>query len=236
MINETKNIVVTGASSGIGYHVALEFVKNGDTVYALARRKDKLVELQQEADHFPGKLIPIPFDLAIFDANILNSIFKNTESIDILINNAGLLLNKNFLDITEKEIQQVLNVNYISVIKTIQYFHSFLKKAKEPHIVNISSVGGVTGSEKFPGLSIYSSSKGALSILSECLSQDFEEDNIKVNCLALGSVDTDMLQQAFPDFKSQTSPAQISKYITNFALEGMKVMNGVTQVISVSNP
>ena len=124
----------------------------------------------------------------------------------------------------------------MSVVKTIQYFHPKLKQSAKPHIVNIGSVGGVTGSVKFPGLSIYSSSKGALSILSECLAKDFEEDKIVVNCLALGSVNTKMLNQAFPDFQSPTSPETMAQYISEFILSAHKVINGVTQSISVTNP
>ena len=130
----------------------------------------------------------------------------------------------------------MLQVNYISVIESIQFFHSRLKQSTIPHIVNISSVGGVTGSVKFPGLSIYSSSKGALSILSECLAKDFEEDCIAVNCLALGAVNTEMLNKAFPEYEAQISPLKMGEYISNFALNGHKVINGVTQVVSLSNP
>ncbi len=236
MTNQSKHIVITGASSGIGYFTAKELVSKGHTVFAIARREKKLNQLRNEVSQHKGTLIIIPFDLLTFDKSQLDSRFDSLNKVDVLINNAGLLLNKNFLEIEEEEIQQVLNVNYISVIKTIQYFHSLLIKSENPHIVNISSVGGVTGSVKFPGLSIYSSSKGALSILSECLAQDFKEDNIKVNCLALGSVDTEMLKQAFPDYKSDTSPKSMSSYIANFALEGMNVINGVTQTVSISNP
>ena len=236
MTNQPKNIVITGASSGIGYFTAKELVNRGHTVFAIARREEKLDKLLKEVIKYKGRLIIIPFDLSTFNKSILDSHFNDVDKIDILINNAGLLLNKNFLEIKEEEIIEVLNVNYISVIKTIQYFHSLLKESKKPHILNISSVGGVTGSVKFPGLSIYSSSKGALSILSECLAEDFKEDNIRVNCLALGSVDTEMLKQAFPDYKSDTSPELMSSYIVSFALEGMNVINGVTQTVSVSNP
>ena len=136
----------------------------------------------------------------------------------------------------ESEITEVLNVNYISVIRMIQYIYPKIKKSKIAHIVNIGSVGGVTGSVKFPGLSIYSSSKGALSILSECLAEEFKEDNVKVNCLALGSVNTNMLKKAFPDYTSQTQPKEMAEFITQFSLSGANIINGTTQIISNSNP
>ncbi|MDB4089242.1 SDR family oxidoreductase [Flavobacteriales bacterium] len=236
MTNSLKNIVITGASSGIGYYTALNLARLGHHIYVLARSKDKLNNLVLESKELSGNIIPITFDLSQFDKGILEKHFKGIDKIDVLINNAGLLLNKDFLEIREEEILDVLQVNYISVIKCIQFFHKKLKKAKDSHIVNISSVGGVTGSVKFPGLSIYSSSKGALSILSECLAKDFQEDNIAVNCLALGAVNTDMLKKAFPDYEAQTSPIKMAEYISNFALNSHRVINGVTQVVSVSNP
>lgn len=235
MIKNQKTIVITGASSGIGFATAQLLAEEGHTVYAIARRKEKLIQLAN-AKAYKGKIIPVPFDLSKFDSKNLDTFFNEVSSIDVLINNAGVLLNESFLCITEKQILEVFNINFISVVKTIQYFHSKLKNAKSGHIVNISSVGGVTGSVKFPGLSIYSSSKGALSILSECLAQDFKEDNIAVNCLALGSANTQMLKEAFPDFISPTSPEEMAKYIGVFSLDAHKVVNGTTQVISVSNP
>ena len=234
MINNKSTIVITGASSGIGYATALEFAKQGHKVYAIARNTESLEKLKCEA---PNKnIVPISFDLSVFNKEVLDEVFSEIGKIDILVNNAGVLLNKGFLEITEDEISKVYNVNFVSVVKMIQYFHSRLKKSKQGHIVNIGSVGGVTGSVKFPGLSIYSSSKGALSILSECLAKDFKEDGISVNCLALGSVNTEMLNQAFPEFNSPTSAKQIANYIYGFALQASEVVNGTTQTISISNP
>jgi 3-oxoacyl-[acyl-carrier protein] reductase len=234
-MTKSLNIVVTGASSGIGFQTSLKLAGMGHTVYALARREDKLKELVRQ-NQGTGEIIAVPIDLASFSKTQLDQVFGNIKTIDRLVNNAGKLLNKPFLTITEEEIDSVLNLNYTSVIKLIQYFHPKLVTSNSPHIVNIGSVGGVTGSVKFPGLSVYSSSKGALSILSECLSVDFLGDGIIVNCLALGSVNTEMLKEAFPDFVSPTSSEDISRYISHFVLEGNSVVNGVTQVISVSNP
>ncbi len=235
MIKEQKTIVITGASSGIGYSTAQLLAEKGHIVYAIARREEELDKLANSKP-YKGKIIPIPFDLSKFNSNKLDSFFTGVSSIDVVINNAGILLNEEFLKITEEQILKVFNLNFISVVKTIQYFHSRLKNDTKGHIVNISSVGGVTGSVKFPGLSIYSSSKGALSILSECLAEDFKEDNIKVNCLALGSANTQMLKEAFPHYESPTSPEEMAEYIVSFSLDAHKVINGTTQVISVSNP
>jgi NAD(P)-dependent dehydrogenase (short-subunit alcohol dehydrogenase family) len=97
-------------------------------------------------------------------------------------------------------------------------------------------MGGYQGASKFPGLSAYSSSKGALANLSECLAEEFKEDGIKVNCLALGAVQTEMLEAAFPGFQAPVSPVQMACHILNFAESGHTVYNGKVLPVSVSTP
>ena len=101
------------------------------------------------------------------------------------------------------------------------------------NVLNISSIGGVQGSVKFPGLSAYSSSKGALNILTEMLAEEYKNRGIHFNSLALGSVQTKMLEKAFPNFKASTSALEMAEYIYNFSTNGYRLMNG--KVISVSS-
>jgi NAD(P)-dependent dehydrogenase (short-subunit alcohol dehydrogenase family) len=107
---------------------------------------------------------------------------------------------------------------------------------KPSHIVNISSMGGFQGSVKFSGLSLYSASKGALAILTECLAEELKEKDIKVNCLALGSVQTEMLAEAFPGYKAQSGPAEMAEFIDNFALNAHRNMNGKIIPVSSTTP
>lgn len=232
----SKNILITGASSGVGFATAKLFVEQGHKVYALARNQEGLNQLANQTLKFKGELIPILFDLTNFKKKELLTALDNIECVDILINNAGIIVNKPFLSISEEELHAVTDINYIAVVKIIQVLHSKLKKSSAPHIVNIGSVGGITRTVKFPGLSTYSSSKGALSILSECLAEEFKEDNIKVNCLALGAVNTKMLKSAFPDYSAQVNPEQIANYVNNFSLYSSEVLNGQTQIISLTTP
>ncbi|MCD4683026.1 MAG: SDR family oxidoreductase, partial [Bacteroidales bacterium] len=104
------------------------------------------------------------------------------------------------------------------------------------HIVNVSSMGGFQGSVKFPGLSLYSASKGALAILSECMAEEFKEEQIKVNCLALGAVQTEMLSEAFPGYEAPIKPNKMAEFIKNFALTGQQVFNGKILPVSLSTP
>jgi short-subunit dehydrogenase len=232
----SKTIFITGASSGIGFETAIAFVKAGHTVYALSRNKKGLSTLKESCKQYKGSLIALTFDLKEFKKEDLNAVIDNIPYIDVLINNAGTLVNKPFLEITESELKQVTDINYFAVLKTIQVLYNKLLKSSAAHIVNIGSVGGVSRTVKFPGLSVYSSSKGALSILSECLAEEFKSINIKVNCLALGAVNTKMLKNAFPEYKANVSPSQIANYIMQFSLQSSSVLNGQTQIISLSTP
>ena len=104
------------------------------------------------------------------------------------------------------------------------------------HVLNITSMGGVQGSAKFPGLSAYSSSKGALVILTELLAEEFKDSGPSFNALALGAVQTEMLEEAFPGYKAPVSAAQIGEYIIDFALNGHQFYNGKVLPISSSTP
>ena len=153
-----------------------------------------------------------------------------------MINNAGLLINKPFLDIEYEDFLSVFEVNFYSALLITKLSTPYLLRSNSAHIVNISSVGGVNDTLKFPGLSVYSSSKGALTILSECLSEELKETNIKVNCLALGAVQTEMLEQAFPDYKAPINAKEMAIYISDFALKQHNYMNGQIVKVALSNP
>ena len=156
------------------------------------------------------------------------------ENIDILINNAGHLVNKSFEETTLKDFQDVYSINVFSVAMLIKKVIKFMNKSS--NVVNISSIGGVQGSVKFSGLSAYSSSKAALNILTEMLAEEFKERNIHFNSLALGSVETKMLKKAFPDFKASTSAQEMAKYIYEFSISGYKFLNGKIVSVSSSTP
>ena len=226
-----KNVIVTGASRGIGYYTALQFAKEGHQVLALARSKDRLeiLKLEEEAK---ANIQILEIDLASdYNVSQITGVF---DRVDILINNAGALVNKPFGEISPAEMQHVYQTNvfapYFLVQKLMPYFSS------KAHIINIGSVGGVNGTLKFPGLSIYSSSKAAASCLSECWQAEFAETDLAFNSLALGSVQTEMLEQAFPGYKAPLSPQQMAAYICRFALNDAEFVRGKTVLVSRSNP
>jgi NAD(P)-dependent dehydrogenase (short-subunit alcohol dehydrogenase family) len=233
------NIVITGASSGVGFEAVIELVSAGKhKVIALARSQDKLTRLAEICAGLnpDAVLYPIAFDIVHDDyeglQQFITSHFDNT--VDVLINNAGVLINKPFTELLESDFVEMLQSNFIGHVRIIQSLQKFMPNGA--HIVNIGSMGGYQGSNKFPGLAAYSASKAALHTLTECLAQEFTEKGIKVNCLALGSAQTEMLEQAFPGYESPVMAFEMGKYIADFALTGHKFYNGKVLPVAATTP
>ncbi len=234
-----KNIIITGSSQGIGFETVKEFATSSNyKIIAISRNENKLMALKNEClkKNPKANVFPIAFDLVTGDYQhtLLPFIQSHFSSIDILINNAGKLISKTFSELNEVDFDQVFDVNIKSIFKLTQMCLPLMNKGS--HIVNISSMGGVQGSVKFPGLSIYSASKGAVSIFTETLAEELKEQQISINALALGSVQTEMLSQAFPDFKAALTPQEMATYLCEFSLNGHKYYNGKVLPVSSTTP
>ena len=232
------NIVITGASKGIGFALAKKFSSAGHSVFALARSKDLLEKLKEEVfkENANVQLTIKVFDLLRGDiaGELQSELWAKFDHIDVLINNAGLLISKPFLDLTDDDFDLSFNANVKSVFRMVRDLNAMLVKGT--HIVNISSMGGFQGSSKFPGLSLYSAAKGAVSVLSECLAEEMKDQGVKVNALAIGAVQTEMLAQAFPGYKAPLQPLEMAEFIMDFAINGHKFFNGKVLPVSVSTP
>lgn len=231
-------IIITGASSGIGFEAVLELIINSEhEIIALARSEDKLRRLYDIAMGLNPdcRLFPAKFDIVHDDYNSLISFVKDRiGSVDILINNAGLLQNKPFEDTTQLDFAEMLQSNLLGHVKMIQHMLPLLNE--NAHVVNIGSMGGFNGSAKFPGLAAYSASKAALHTLTECLAVEYASKKISFNCLALGSAQTEMLERAFPGYQSPVMAFEMGKYIADFALTGQKFFNGKVIPVAVTTP
>lgn len=226
-----KTIIVTGASRGIGKEVCVQFAEKGYKVLAISRNVETLDKLHTTSYY---NLIPIEMDISHLPENAIQKILHHTEKVDFLLNNAAVLINKPFAETTLQDWKHVFEVNVFSVVQFIQELLPYF--SRPAHIVNISSMGGFQGSAKFKGLSAYSASKAALANLTECLAEEFKFDHIYCNALALGAVQTEMLQQAFPDYTAPVNPLTMAQFITEFILNGYTVMNGKIIPVSVTTP
>lgn len=233
-----KNVIVTGASRGIGFELVKQYVQAGHDVIAISRNLSRLEDLKQEClvINASSKVHVISFDLVDgdFQSDLLPFVSKYFDQVDILVNNAGALVLKPFAEISPEELERVYRVNVSSVFRLTQLM--LPKFSDDAHILNISSVGGVQGSVKFPGLTAYSSSKAALVGLTECLAEEFKETSMSFNCLALGAVQTEMLEEAFPGYEAPTSAKDMARYILDFSLTGPQFYNGKILTVSKSTP
>ncbi|MDC7999636.1 SDR family oxidoreductase [Aequorivita todarodis] len=225
-----KNIIITGTSRGIGFEMVKLFAVAGHNVLALSRNSRPVSDLKLK------NVTALEFDIADESEIVKLSAYLQTgmKSVDVLINNAGFLVNKPFSEITSEEFKRCYDVNVFGVASLIKTVLPFMKK--EGHVVSISSMGGVQGSVKFPGLSAYSSSKGAVITLTELLAEEYKETGPSFNVLALGSVQTEMLEEAFPGFAAPLSAAEMAQYIMGFSLTGNKFYNGKILQVSSTTP
>ncbi len=227
----SKTIVIIGASRGIGKAMVDLFArKDAFKIYALSRDEEKM---RKQFGSFPN-VICKAYDLASDDCEeALNYIFEGVTTIDILINNAGYLVNKPFEELSRRDFSRSYQVNVIGVMETVQ---ALLPKLAKAHIVNISSMGGFQGTVKFAGLAAYSTSKAALVSFTELFAEEFKHTETRMNCLCLGAVQTEMLHEAFPGYEALISPNEMAQYICNFALTAHQWMNGRVIPVSLTTP
>jgi len=223
-------IIVTGSSRGIGFELAKLFADKGFQVLALSRNEAPINSL----GHKNIKTFSFDVSSLIDLENLSNYLSENKIGVTALINNAGRLINKPFLETTAEEFKAIYEVNVFGIAAITRIVIPFMKK--EGHVLTISSMGGIQGSAKFPGLSAYSSSKGAVITLTELLAEEFKETGPSFNALALGAVQTEMLEEAFPGYQAPVTAIEMAKYIMDFSLSGHKLYNGKVLQVSSSTP
>ena len=222
-----KTIVVTGTSSGIGHQICIQAAKMNFHVISVSRNIEPLKDI--------GGIESFAIDITNKDS--VDEFIANLKSkkikIDILINNAGYLVSELFGDTTYDSFKKTFDVNVFGLAEITRSLIPIINL--DGHVINISSIGGVNGSKKFPGLSAYSSSKAAVIALTEVLAEEYQ-NGPSFNVLALGAVQTKMLREAFPDYNADTKPEEMAKYILDFAINGKKLFNGKLISVSNSNP
>jgi len=222
-----KTIVVTGTSSGIGNEICIQAAKLNYKVISISRN----IEPLKGINGIDSYIVDITDKKSI--KNFIDDLRNRDLKIDILINNAGQLSNELFGETSYESFKQTFDVNVFGLAEITRSLIPFINKSG--HVINISSIGGVNGSKKFPGLSVYSSSKAAVIALTEVLAEEYSEGP-SFNVLALGAVQTKMQKEAFPDYEAQTKPGEMAKYIIDFAINGNNLFNGKLISVSSTNP
>lgn len=224
-----KKIIITGTSRGIGYELALKFANAGYQVLALSRKTPQALI---ENENITCLSIDLSNETDL--VQVTNFLTTTWKHVDAIIHNAGALINKPFESLTQADFEFVYKVNVFGVANLTQVCLPFMEKGS--HVVTISSMGGVQGSLKFAGLAAYSSSKGAVITLSELLAEEYKDRGIAFNVLALGAVQTEMLEEAFPGYQAPLSAIEMANYIFDFTLTGNKYYNGKVLQVTTSNP
>jgi len=228
------NVLVNGGTRGIGREVVLLLAQDTGNQILVTGRNEK--ELNSLSSNYKN-IKTIAIDLSVFDKQMewfRDSVSSHFKRVDILINMAGSLVAKDFLNITNSEARLMMEINFFGPASVIRILKPFMSRGS--HIVNISSMGGFQGSAKYNGLSYYSASKAALACLSECLASEFRDSGISVNCLALGAVQTEMFEEAFPGYKAPVDAKEMAEFVSDFALKGHKFINGKIIPVAVGNP
>lgn len=223
-------VIITGTSRGIGFQLVRQFAAEGHEVLALSRNDETVRELQLDGVSSWSFDLTAPEDLQTASEWVR----QNWGTADILIHNAGRFLGRPFKDTSPDDFQAVYQVNVFGVAELTRVLLPYLEPSG--HVVVISSMGGVQGSAKFPGLAAYSSSKGAVITLVELLAEEYKEAGPAFNALALGAVQTEMLEAAFPGYTAPINAAEMAAYIKEFALTGHRYYNGKVLPVSSSTP
>jgi len=228
------NIIVNGGTRGIGRETVINLAQNiNNQIIVTGRKKQSLSELSAAYKN----VITYPLDISTIETEgrkFNEFVALHLKTVDTLLNFAGLLVAKDFMEISNDEARMTMETNFFGPASLIRFIKPLMRSGS--HIVNISSMGGFQGSVKFKGLSYYSASKAAIACLTECLATEFADSGISVNCLALGAVQTEMLNEAFPGYKAPVDSLQMAEYITDFALRGHKVFNGKILPVAMSTP
>lgn len=239
-MGKRRVVVITGVSNGIGRALVRALDSSSNLVIGISRNQKLLDSLRTELKS------PTTCELLQGDISDHNDVERLTKTIstittrvDSLIHNAGSLLKKPLSSIMPEDLMGVYSTNVFGPALLSSRLFPLLKRSPSEtasHVVHIASMGGVQGSQKFPGLAIYSSSKAALIGLAECMAEEWRNEGIRSNVLAIGSVSTEMFREAFPGIQAAVSPDKMADYIAEFALNGHELFNGKVLQVSNSTP
>lgn len=236
-----KTAVVTGASGGIGSRISLCLAKKGYNVVLCYNTSEKTaLETVAEIEKNGNNAIALRCDVRNKNETdaLMKTVFDKYGRIDVLVNNAGVSLQKLFVDVSEKEYDEIFDTNVRGTINCSQSALKYMINQKSGSIVNISSMWGVNGASCEAH---YSASKAAIIGLTKALAKEMGLSNIRVNCVAPGMIDTKMnaafSQDVFDSIKEETplnkigKPEDVAKAVSYFASDDSSFVTG--QVLCV---
>lgn len=227
MENEYRDrvAIVTGASSGIGRATAELLARRGALVAIFARSAEKLDHIALESD---GRIFAVSGDVA--DAEAVDRLFAAVESrfgdCDLLVNNAGMTDPKRIVDTTPEAWDRIFAVNVRGAFLATRRALPAMIARRGGAIVNVASISGVFGPEKFPGFASYNASKAAVIALTEATAVEVKDFGIRVNCISPGSVDTPMWAEVSGGAPAAMTTEEIAESILFLGSDRSRPMNG----------
>lgn len=206
---KNKTVLITGASSGIGKETAIEFANLGANIILVARRKDKLEEVENELKKFHVITLTIPCDVSKKDQvnQMSKLVLERFGSIDILVNNAGFAIYGSVLDLSIEDIESQMETNYLGMIYCIKNFLPLMLEKKSGHIVNVASVAASFG---LPGIASYCASKFAMLGFSEGLKHELKGTGVGITVVSPIMVRTNFFDHPSFEKMPQYSPTSLS--------------------------
>jgi NAD(P)-dependent dehydrogenase (short-subunit alcohol dehydrogenase family) len=214
--NESRVAIVTGGARGIGKAVARLFAENGLKVVICSRNADELKRAADEINRdFPGRVISLPCDVSREPdvQNLFRTVLDRFGRVDVLVNNAAVIEVKPIEETDLAAWEKTLGINLTGAFLCCREAFRTMREPSGGSIVNISSLAGVPGVEKFPGFGAYTTSKFGLAGLGEILALEGVQKKIRVNTVSPGAVDTEMLRKVAPDMNPKLTPEEVAKVV-----------------------
>ena len=218
-----KVAFITGATRGIGKHIAIEFAKDGyDIAFNYRKENEDLENVKKQIKELNVRCLPVKGDVSIFDdtANMVNQIINEFGKIDVLVNNAGITKDALLMRMKKEDFEDVINVNLVGTFNVTKNVIPYMIKQRSGRIINISSVVGVSGNA---GQTNYSASKAGIIGFTKSLAKEVASRNILVNAVAPGFIETQMT-----DVLKQEVKEEIAK---NIPLRRMGTPEDVANVV-----
>jgi len=220
--------IITGAGRGIGRATARHFAQAGARVVLCSRTSAQLNEGVSEIERAGGSTLAIAGDISREED--VQKLFQQTTDtygrVDVLINCAGIVAVRPFLEMDVATWDNVLAVNLRGTFLCCRAAFPIMAAQREGVIINISSLSGIKGVEKFPGLSAYNVSKAGVAGLTEILAVEGKPYNIRVCAVSPGAVDTAMLRQAAPHLKAGMTPDDMAEILLFLADDSGRMLSG----------